>query len=132
MRVRVLGRSDRTLISGGVKLDLNEVQAALDDWLGREAGIAVAVPSARWGERLGVCRLDGGSGVAPALNDADLAARLEARFGLAARHPVITSAGAALRLPSGKPDLAGYRELVSSKAQEQVAIANMNGDEQVN
>lgn len=108
--LQVLGRIDRVLISGGLKLDLDEVQAALDDWLGHATAIAVDLPSARFGQSLGVWRVSRVS-TAPAgeemISDAELAARLEGRFGRVAR-PVIAR-GPARVLASGKPDYAGYR-----------------------
>ncbi len=52
--VRILGRADDVLVSGGVKLNVAEVQAALDERLAAGRSLAVAIPDERWGERLGV------------------------------------------------------------------------------
>ncbi|MGV1034299.1 MAG: AMP-binding protein [Microbacteriaceae bacterium] len=94
VRLEVVGRIDDVIISGGLKLDLAEVQRFLDAELGAERAVAVAVDGTRWGQSLGVwCE-----SAAPD----DLSARLIEQFGPAA-HPVL-AAGGIPRLSSGKAD----------------------------
>lgn len=53
-RLRVVGRIRRQIVSGGEKVDPEEVQAALKLFGGVLEAVVVAVPDPEWGERVGV------------------------------------------------------------------------------
>lgn len=101
-RLEILGRIDDVMISGGLKLDLAEVQRLLDARLG--AGQAVAVPLAheRWGQQLGVWRFDQPLGAEPSIGEAELAELLLTQFGVHARARI--GSGPRLHTATGKPD----------------------------
>ncbi|SJM55921.1 AMP-binding protein [Gulosibacter sp. 10] len=113
-RIAVTGRLDHVLISGGEKVDLDEVERGVRRLSGFEEAVAVAVPSAEWGESVAiVC-----AGEGPGDEAADLAALRDAvvRLGRAAR-PVRRLRVAELpMLPSGKPDRRRIRELAAEAA----------------
>ena len=95
-QLEVRGRVDEVIISGGLKLDLAEVQR----WLDTVCAGAVAFPasSARWGQRLGVFL------TAAQFEHAEpLRQQLVDHFGVQAA-PAIVSASIAPLLPNGKLD----------------------------
>lgn len=65
----VLGRLDDVVISGGVNVDLAELQRVVDAAYGAERCVVLAVPDPRWGDR-----------VVAATTDAGLAGRLRAEL----------------------------------------------------
>ena len=108
VRLEVIGRIDDVIISGGLKLDLAEVQRFLDVELGAERAVAVAVDGTRWGQSLGVwCE-----GAVPE----HLSAQLIEQFGPAA-HPVL-AAGSIPRLSSGKADRLALARALHDRAAE--------------
>ncbi|HLP22748.1 MAG TPA: AMP-binding protein [Microbacteriaceae bacterium] len=125
LEVSIRGRSDSVLISGGLKLDVAEVQRALNDGLVPVSAIAIAVPGTVWGESLGIVVL-----VDTALGDereAELERALVNRFGPAARPLVVSSPE--VMLPNGKPDLRAYRALLVQHARERGLLATMDDDD---
>ncbi len=53
-RLEVLGRLDEVVITGGLKVDLGQVEGLVRGWAGRRGGdgLAVGVPDADWGTRI--------------------------------------------------------------------------------
>ena len=101
-KLNVIGRADRVLISGGLKISLDRVQQAAGQIPGVEEVIAVAVPS-EWGQSVGL--VFSGS---PEADFSSLAEISPAAKVLRSRWvPQIPT------LQSGKPDLLACSELVS-------------------
>lgn len=105
--VRVTGRRDNVIVSGGVNVSLDRVEAIVRGVLGLEHAVVVGVADERWGEASVIV-------VPPA--DAEDARLLES-----ARVAVADTIGAPARpsrlvrrevplLPSGKPDRAAVRQ----------------------
>ena len=99
-RLRVTGRVDEVVISGGVNVDLGEAQRVSEAVLGPpEAGgpVLLAVPDERWGHRI----------VAVTLAEPDLASvtdRLRDRLGSAALPRELRRVPALAYTPTGKID----------------------------
>ena len=102
--LRIRGRADDVIVSGGVKVALGEVERAIRGVPGFAEAVAVRVPDPQWGERVAVVALRtdaaAASGALMTLAAATDAARLPpaarpARLILAERMPL---------LASGKPD----------------------------
>lgn len=102
-RLRVRGRADDVMISGGVKVVLGEVERAVRRLEGFDAAVVVAVPDPEWGERAVVV-------VAAPVGDAVSALRGlreamdAAGLGPAARPVRLVVADPWPTLASGKPD----------------------------
>lgn len=96
--LRVIGRVDDVMITGGVKLDLAEVQSALDARFGPARSIVMALRHERWGQQLGVYVFDS----VPADDVAGLDEWLLGRFGRHAK--AVVKIGPAVLTPNGKPD----------------------------
>jgi O-succinylbenzoic acid--CoA ligase len=99
-RLRVTGRLDDVLISGGEKVSVGLVEATVRELPGLADAVVVAAPSERWGE-VPVVVL--GRGAAAGLLDAVRAA-VGDRLGPAARPDRIETVVPLPTLPSGKPD----------------------------
>ena len=106
--LRVLGRRDDVIVSGGVKVALGAIEEALREQPGCADAVVVAVPDARWGER----PVAFAAGV-PADDDAALAA-VAARLGAVARPDRLIRVASLPLLPSGKPD----RRALAARATE--------------
>jgi len=112
--LRITGRLDDVVISGGEKLRLAAVEEAVRSLAAWDArlGEAVAVPGehAGWGQRPVV--------FAPGAVDPELAERvrreLAARLGRVAGSAVVRGIGAMPTLPSGKPDRRALRALADA------------------
>ena len=103
--LRVTGRADDVITSGGVKVVLGEVERAVRAVPGFADAIAVAVPDAAWGDRVAVVAVSAealGPGALEALRTATDAAGLPP----AARPVRVVPApeGGLPTLASGKPD----------------------------
>lgn len=103
--LRVTGRADDVIASGGVKVVLGEVEWAVQRVPGFADAVAVAVPDPEWGERVAIVTASpapSGSDALEALRTATDAAGLPP----AARpvRVVTAPAGDLPRLASGKPD----------------------------
>jgi O-succinylbenzoic acid--CoA ligase len=96
--LRVLGRRDDVIISGGVKVSLARIEELVRAQPGCADAVVVAVPDARWGERPVV--LAAGSPV----DDAAVLAAVDAGLGAVGRPDRIVRVGSLPQLPSGKPD----------------------------
>lgn len=96
--LRVLGRRDDVIVSGGVKVSLAAIEEVLRAQPGCADAAVVAVAHARWGER--PVAIAAG---APVDDDAALAAVADA-LGAAGRPERIIRVATLPLLPSGKPD----------------------------
>ena len=96
--LRVLGRRDDVIVSGGVKIALS----AIEDALRRHPGFAhvavVAVPDGRWGERPVAVA------AGPEVDDAAAIAAVAAELGAVARPERVVRVHSLPTLPSGKVD----------------------------
>lgn len=108
--VRVTGRLDNVLISGGINVSLDRVERIVRGVAGLESAVVVAVADDRWGEASCVV-----TDQAPADVDAALAqvrALVAAGIGPHARPARIVVLPALPLLPSGKPDRLRIRGLL--------------------
>ncbi|MGR0320951.1 AMP-binding protein [Agromyces sp. ZXT2-3] len=102
-RLRVTGRADDVMISGGVKVVLGEVERAVHGVAGFGDAVAVAVPDAEWGERAAVVAASAAARAAGAL-EALRAATDAAGLPPAGRPVRLVVVDELPRLASGKPD----------------------------
>ncbi|WP_336632887.1 MULTISPECIES: AMP-binding protein [unclassified Microbacterium] len=101
-RVRVTGRLDNVLVSGGVNVSLDRVERAVRSIAGLEDAVVVAVPDERWGQ----------ASVVVTAGSADLArvrAVVEDELGKPARPREIMHLDPMPLLLSGKPDRTAIR-----------------------
>ncbi|MGO1543941.1 MAG: AMP-binding protein [Gulosibacter sp.] len=63
-RISVTGRMDNVIISGGIKVNLDEVERIVQRIPGFETAVAVAVPSEEWGQSVAIA-VAGGAGTGP-------------------------------------------------------------------
>ena len=101
----VTGRRDRVIISGGIKLSLDEVERALRNAPGHETAVTVPVTDETWGEGFVVVTDSELSLPASALQD----------LGAAARPRDVIVVAAVPQLASGKPDRAALLEFVTTR-----------------
>lgn len=102
-RLRVLGRSDNVIISGGEKISLDAVERVLHTLPGFESAVAVAVDDAQWGQSIVVaCERAGGADPASQLDA--VREHVASALGNAARPRSVQSLATLPRLASGKPD----------------------------
>ncbi len=104
-KLRVLGRADRVLISGGIKISLDRVEAISRDVAGVVEIAATAIVDAEWGERVGIVYLG-----SPEVAD-EIATRLADDLGPAAKPLRIIRADRVPKLSSGKNDLLAIKRL---------------------
>lgn len=128
-RLRVLGRSDNVIISGGEKVSLDAVERVLHAVPGLEGAVAVAVPDAVWGQAIAVaCETAGQPAAAELAPDAAASLPVQATqaelaavrehvasvLGTAARPRELYALAELPRLASGKPDRAAIAALIIS------------------
>jgi O-succinylbenzoic acid--CoA ligase len=109
-RVTVTGRADNVIISGGEKVQLDAVEAAVRECDGFEEAVVVAVESAEWGQVPAVAVAVAGS--ARTSLDA-LREYVVRRLGRAAAPARIQTLDALPMLPSGKPDRVAIGRLLA-------------------
>ncbi|WP_082492350.1 AMP-binding protein [Leifsonia sp. Root4] len=103
-RLRVLGRSDNVIISGGEKVSLDAVERVLHTLPGFESAVAVAVDDAQWGQSIVVaCERSAAADAAASELDA-VREHVASALGNAARPRAVHTLAALPRLASGKPD----------------------------
>ncbi|MGN6127068.1 MAG: AMP-binding protein, partial [Humibacter sp.] len=98
-RVRVTGRADNVIISGGEKVSLDAVQASVRRQPGMTESVVVATTSEEWGQ-VPVVVVEGES----PLSLAELRTAVQAELGHAAAPAAIVSVDRMPLLASGKPD----------------------------
>lgn len=104
--LRVTGRLDRVLVSGGVNVSLDEVERVVSEAPGWESVVALSTPSEEWGERVSlVVEAPRGSGAAEAQMDFEEVQRcVREALGPAAVPVWSTETEELPRLAGGKPD----------------------------
>ncbi|MET1017677.1 MAG: AMP-binding protein [Leifsonia flava] len=102
-RLRVLGRADNVIISGGVKVSLDAVERAVRALPGLEDAVVVGVRHPQWGEVPAIALPGGQAGQRhPQLDD--IRAHVGGILGVAARPAVLREFDVLPLLASGKPD----------------------------
>lgn len=104
-KLRVLGRADRVLNSGGIKVSLDRVEAIARDVAGVVELAAASIADDQWGERVGILYLG-----SPEVSD-EIAIRLADELGPAAKPLRIIRADRVPKLNSGKHDLLAIKKL---------------------
>lgn len=127
VRLEVLGRFDDVIISGGLKLDLAEVQRTLDAELGSGAALALAIDGTRWGQSLGIWFADAPADAAPDAAAERILPHLVETFGPAAR--AVATHGPIPLLSSGKPDRVAMTAELRAVAEATGLLGNIDGDE---
>jgi O-succinylbenzoic acid--CoA ligase len=107
----VLGRLDRVIISGGLKIDLDAVEAVVRSIAGCSQALVIHIPDSEWGVRPAV--------VIPSRDeDSELAAlvydEIVAQLGRVAAPKTVCFVEEIPRLTSGKPDLLALTAYASS------------------
>ncbi|MBM7503260.1 AMP-binding protein [Agromyces aurantiacus] len=102
--LRITGRADDVIISGGVKVVLAEVERAVHGVPGFGEAVVVGVPDREWGERAAVVATRTAAAAASDALAALVAATDRAGLGPAARPSRLELVDALPRLSSGKPD----------------------------
>lgn len=96
-RLQVLGRVDRVINSGGLKVSLDRVEDVVSAIPGVDSCLAVSVPSPEWGERVGLY-------IQTAGDDIDPTADLVTAIGPEAKPLQIKYGSVPLLMMNGKPD----------------------------
>ena len=104
-KLTVLGRADRVLISGGIKIALDRVEQILQNVNGVSDVAASPIKDVEWGERVGVIYVG-----SPEVAD-DMAAALANDLGPAGRPVRILRVDKLPKLFTGKPDLQAIKKL---------------------
>ena len=113
--LHVTGRLDNVIVSGGVNVSLDRVEAAVRGIPGLESAVVVPIPDADWGQGSAVVVSEGAASRRPDL----LAAIREvvgASVGAPARPARVVVLEELPTLPSGKPDRATLRRLADEGA----------------
>ncbi|MGI9824313.1 AMP-binding protein [Agromyces sp. Marseille-Q5079] len=114
-RLRISGRADDVIISGGVKVSLGEVERAVRGVAGFAGAVVLPVADATWGERPAVV-VERADAAASATLD-DLAAATDAAGLPPAGRPVrLVEVGRMAHLASGKPDRRALAALLAGDA----------------
>lgn len=111
--LRVTGRRDNVIVSGGVNVSLDRVEQAVRALPGLAGAVVVPVPDARWGEA-SVVVLDAAARAAHADPLAVVRAAVADAVGAPARPRGILPVDSVPLLPSGKPDRAALRRLAEA------------------
>jgi len=110
--VRVLGRADNVIISGGINVSLDRVERAVRGVQGLTSAVVLGVADERWGEASVIfAALDQGN------SDAALTAARAAvgdLIGAAARPSRLIAVAEIPHLPSGKPDRQALRNYLAT------------------
>jgi O-succinylbenzoic acid--CoA ligase len=103
--LRVLGRIDRVLISGGVKVSLDRVEQLSGLVAGVSEIAATPLADAEWGQRVGICYVG-----SPEVAD-DIARALAADLGPSGKPVRVIRVDKLPRLTNGKNDLQAIQNL---------------------
>jgi o-succinylbenzoate---CoA ligase len=98
-RLKVLGRADRVIISGGIKVSLDSVEAIAREVAGVVEMVAAPIADTEWGQRVGVMYLG-----SPEVAD-EIATQLADLLGPAAKPLRVIRVDRVPKLSSGKYDL---------------------------
>ena len=109
-RLRVRGRADDVMISGGVKVVLGEIERAVRSVAGYAEAVVVAVPDPEWGERAAVAVAGDAGDEASALQTLRTATDA-AGLAPAARPVRLVVVDRLPMLASGKPDRRALADL---------------------
>ncbi|CAB4695819.1 MAG: AMP-binding protein [Actinobacteria bacterium] len=104
-KLRVLGRADRVLISGAIKVSLDRVEAVARDVGGVVEVAATAIEDSEWGQRVAIVYVG-----SPEVAD-EIAQRLADDLGPAAKPLRIMRADRVPKLINGKHDLQAIKQL---------------------
>jgi O-succinylbenzoic acid--CoA ligase len=104
-RLTILGRSDRVLISGGLKIGLDQVEAVAGSVPGVVEVAATALDSVEWGQRVGIVYVG-----SPEVADYVAGAVFE-QLGIAAKPIRVIRVDRLPRLSNGKTDLLTLKQL---------------------
>ncbi len=104
-RVEIIGRIDRVITSGGIKIALDRVEQLARQVVGVEALAATAINDPEWGQRVGVVYV-GSPEVAE-----EIASALADELGPAGRPVRVLRVDKLSMLPNGKPDLLAIKQL---------------------
>ncbi|MEN2740429.1 AMP-binding protein [Microbacterium sp. X-17] len=107
--LRIAGRLDNVIVSGGVNVSLDRVESIVRTLPGLAEAVVVGVPDARWGEAAVVAVP--ADAAAPAWEE--IRAAVAAELGAPARPARLVVLDALPHLPSGKPDRAAIRRLAA-------------------
>jgi O-succinylbenzoic acid--CoA ligase len=97
-KVRIFGRADRVIISGGLKLSLERVEYLGQELPGVQELAAVSLKDEAWGERVGIAYIG-----SPEVSD-DIANQLAHLLGPAGKPIRVLRVDKLPKLPTGKPD----------------------------
>jgi O-succinylbenzoic acid--CoA ligase len=109
--LKILGRADRVLISGGLKMSLDQVEAVAASVPGVVEVGATAVSSTEWGERVGIAYVG-----SPEVADYMAGAVFE-QLGIAAKPIRVIRVDRLPRLANGKTDLIALKQIFSEGIQ---------------
>lgn len=104
-RLVILGRADRVLISGGLKISLDEVEYLASQITGVEEIAAIALESEGWGQRVGICYQG-----SPEVAD-EISTTVSASLGPAAKPLRVIRVDRLPRLATSKTDYLGVVKL---------------------
>ena len=105
----VTGRRDRVIISGGLKVALDDIERTVRELSGHADAVAVPLASAKWGQSVALIVTSG-------VDHDDIRMRLTSRLGPAAAPALIVHVERMPRLTSGKLDLVALTALASASA----------------
>lgn len=111
--LRILGRADDVITTGGEKVLAGEIAAALEAHPDVREAIVFGVADAEWGERVTTVIVPAGARL-PSL--ADLRAHVAARLGAPAAPRDMMIASEIPLLPSGKPDVGALRTRIREQS----------------
>jgi O-succinylbenzoic acid--CoA ligase len=113
--LRIHGRIDNVIVSGGVNVSLDRVERVVRSIPGLESAVVVGVADERWGEA-SVIVAARREGLRRSESDqlAHARAAVAAEIGAPARPSRLVLVDEIARLPSGKPDREAIRRLVAS------------------
>lgn len=106
--LRITGRADNVIISGGVNVSLDRVEQLVRTIPGHETDVVIPVTDPRWGQASLVIT------TSPTADEETLRAVVAEHIGMPARPRSVIVASELPLLPSGKPDRAALRERYGS------------------
>lgn len=111
----VTGRMDRTIISGGLKINLNEVHKVISLNLGLSKAVVVYIPNLEWGSSPAVI-LEPVEGKTESEISELIIEEVVSELGRAAAPALVAYVDVLPRLSSGKPDMVAITALAASKS----------------